>query len=227
MIRRALLLCISAATITAAADATAQAEGSTTTATATAAPAPAPSTEEPRHQGFFLRVAGGGGAFHDSFRVPALLFTLGGEATGPSGAFEVSAGYAVRPGLIIGGGVYGEQVVNPKITFEGNPVTTDVHVGTLIMVGPFVDWYPKAGNFHFGGALTAARITLQDNAGNIKDQSPAGGAVVAEVGYELPFTDNQEWAIGVMARFVGGYLTDSSYNHTISAGSLLLNVTFN
>jgi len=198
-----------------------------TTEPTPAAPTPAPEPEPQRHQGFFLRAAGGGGAFHDSFKLPLGLFNLGGDATGASGSFEVSAGYAIRPGLIIGGGVYGEQVVSPKITFEGSPVTTDVHVGTLIMVGPFIDWYPKAGNFHFGGAVTAAHITLKDNSGNISDQSPTGGAVVGEAGYELPFTDDSQFAIGLMARVVVGYLTDSSYNHTITAGSLLVNFTYN
>jgi hypothetical protein len=217
MIRRLCFLCTAITLVTAAADATAQTNET-----------PTPSGEESRHDGFFLRLGVGGGGFHDSFSLPVLLGSqFNGTATGATGSFEISAGYAVRPGLILGGGVYAEQVVNPKISFQGNTVSTDIHVGTLVMVGPFVDWYPKSGNFHFGGALTAARITLQDNAGNIKDQSPVGGAVVAEVGYDFPFTDNQRWALGLMARFVGGYLKDDTYNHSISAASLLVNVTFN
>jgi hypothetical protein len=215
-----ILSCLVLASLTICATATAQ-----TTTESAATPTPAP--EETRHKGFFLRAALGGGGVHDSFSVPFLIGSLDGAAEGPSGSFEISAGYAVRPGLIIGGGVYGEQVVNPKITFQGNPVASDVHVGTLVMVGPFIDWYPKAGNFHFGGALTAARITLQDNSNNIKDQSPVGGAVVAEVGYEFPFTDNQQWGLGLMLRFVGGVLKDNTYTHDVTAGSLLLNVTYN
>ena len=223
MLKRLCFLC-SALTIvtslTAAADATAQ-------TTSTEEPLPAPSGEETRHTGLFLRLGVGGGGFHDSFHVPLVFQEFGGQATGATGSFEISAGYAVRPGLIIGGGIYADQTVNPKITFEGNTVASDIHVGTLVMVGPFVDWYPKAGNFHFGGALTAARITMRDNAGNVKDQSPVGGAVVAEVGYDFPFTDDHKWALGILARFVGGYLKDDVYEHSISAGSLLLNVTFN
>jgi hypothetical protein len=224
MLRRLCFLASSLALVTAAADASAQ---TTNGGNDGAAITPASSGEETRHTGFFLRLGAGGGGFHDSFKVPVVFTQFGGEATGATGSFEVTAGWAIKPGLIIGGGIYADQVVSPKITFEGNPVATDIHVGTLVMVGPFIDWYPKAGNFHFGGALTAARITLQDNSGNVKDQSPVGGAIVAEVGYDFPFTDDAHWALGVMARFVGGYLTDSTYNHSISSGSLLLNLTFN
>lgn len=216
---RFLSLLASVATATITATATAQ------TSSPEAAAAPEPAND--RHTGFFFRGALGGGGLHDDFKVPILFNQqLGGTASGASGSFEASFGWSVRPGLIIGGGIYGEQVVNPKITFQGSPVTSDIHVGTLIMVGPFIDWYPKQGNFHFGGALTAARVTLSDNSGNVKDQSPAGGAAVAEVGYDFPFTDDARFALGIMARFVGGYLSDASYNHSITAGSLLLSLTY-
>jgi len=180
------------------------------------------------HDRFYLRFGVGSGYAHDQLRSEYIIFSYEGEAQGASVVGELSAGWSLKPGLIVGGGIYFEQVADPKITVEGQDVSDDVSVGTLVLVGPMIEWYPNAkGGFHLGGAVGGARINVKDESGQTKDNSPVGGGGMFGIGYDFWVAD--EWSVGVAGRFTGARMEDSDANitHTWSAGSLLVNATYN
>ena len=193
------------------------------------APAPAPPPPplgRPRHTGFYLRLAVGGGGFTDSFRLEALDTGYDGTATGGTFASELGIGGAVVPGLILGGSLYGESMVNPTVTVQGFSQASGVSVGTLGMIGPFIEWYPNPNRgFHLGGALTAARITLSDSNGNITNNSIVGGGLVFDLGYEWAL--GEQWGLGVMGRLIGAGLSDGTVHHDVGGASVLASLTFN
>jgi hypothetical protein len=180
------------------------------------------------HDGFYLRAAIGGGRFRDDFKHEVLgLFGLGleGHAEGPSVSGEVTAGYAIKPGLILGGGVFFEQVASPKVEIEDVDYSDTVSVGTLIMAGPIIEWYLKPeGGFHLGGGPVGARLEIKDDSGDLSEHEPVGGGGVVGVGYE--WWIGEQWALGLMGRFAVARLQDDDIVHTVTAISLLANVTY-
>lgn len=184
------------------------------------------------HDGFYLRLGLGGGYVHDNLKYegPTLLGLAAptGEAQGASFQGDFAAGWAIKPGLVIGGQVYIEQVANPKVTIGGQSYSANVSVGTLTMFGPFIDWYPNAHKgFHFGGMLGVSRITMKDNSNTQLNNEPVGGGGMAFVGYE--WWVGKQWAVGLMGQFAGASMNDSSSNirHTWTSGGLALSVTYN
>jgi hypothetical protein len=180
------------------------------------------------HDGFYLRAAIGGGRFRDDFKHEVLgLFGLGleGHAEGASVGGELSAGWAVKPGLIIGGGVFVEQVASPKVEIEGVDYSDTVSVGTLIMGGPIIEWYLNPeGGFHLGGGPVGARLEIKDESGDLSEHEPVGGGGVVGVGYEWWVAE--QWALGVMGRFAAARLEDDDIVHVVTVASLMVNVTY-
>ena len=190
-----------------------------------AGPEPVAPPPAPKHTGFYLRLGAGVGGFGDSMQVQGTgIYT--GTASGGTGSLELGLGGAIKPGLIIGGAVYSETMVNPTMSINGLNVATDYQVGTLGLLGPFIEWYlnPNKG-FHLGGALCAARITLSDDKGVIQTNSILGGGAVFDIGYEWALGD--EWGIGVMGRLIGAGLSDGQTHHDVGGGSVLASLTFN
>ncbi len=215
-------------------DSSAAASGDATLGYPGAKPGASVDTGDYTHDGFYLRLALGGGYVHDNLHfngtriLGVAVGAFDGEAQGGSFQGDLAAGWTVTKGLVIGGELYIEQVANPKITFSGRSVSSDVSVGTLTMFGPVVDWYlnPHKG-FHFGGMLGVARITMQDKSNNKLDNQPIGGGGVAFVGYE--WWIGKQWAAGVQGQFAAASMNDSSANlrHTWTSGGVALSVTYN
>jgi hypothetical protein len=205
-------------------DAPAAGAGGTAT-TATESPAPAGKSLPHRHDGWYLRMALGGGALTDTFTVEGLGNLLpSGKATGASGSAEIALGYSVLPGLAVGGSLVGEQVASPKVTYDGKDYST-ISVGTFAMFGPCIEWYPSAtGGFHAGAMIGGARLTMKDSSGVVTDTQPVGGGGALGAGYEFWIGD--EWSLGGALRLVGASLSDQGIHHTIAAGSLLATLTY-
>src|SRR5262249_4462989 len=112
-------------------------------------------------------------------------------------------------------------------TVDGVSQPTDIRIGTLGMVGPFLDWYVKPDKgFHLMWALCGARITLEDQSGNVKSNAPIGGGGGFGIGYERSLGGKP--ALGIMARLAGAALTDSIIvRHNVYGASLLGTFTFN
>lgn len=199
-------------------------------ASVAAPPAPASSPKKPAgmHDGFMARLAIGGGTFNDSFELEGLQFfglnAVDGKATGPSVSGELTLTWGLKPGWLLGGGVFSEQVASPKITVQGK-ANTDISVGTLGLVGAYLDWYPDAtGGLHFALAAGAARITIKDASGNTSNNAPAGGGGALCAGYEFRLGDS--WAIGAHLRLLAAGLSADGLHHTVTVPSLLLSIAY-
>jgi hypothetical protein len=180
------------------------------------------------HRHFMARIGLGGGTFKDSFDVEGLRFlgidVVNGSATGASVSGELTMTGSLSQGLLLGGGIFTEQVASPKITVNGEDAST-VSVGVMVLVGPFIDWYPmKTGGLRVGAAIGGARITVKDSEGNIEDAEPAGGGGVGEIGYELSLSET--FALGAELRFMGASLSANGLRHSVSVPSVLLTLSY-
>ncbi len=188
--------------------------------------------EGPRvHRGFYLRAALGGGFARDglSYTGPLGVKYPSGEASGGSVVGDVALAGSLKPGLFLGGAFFFEQVASPKVTLGGVDVASDVGVGTLLFVGPYVDWYfdPHKG-MHLLGSVGGARITTKDKSGNTADQnaSPVGGGLIAGFGYD--WWIGEHWSAGVVGRLTFASMKDGTANvsHTWTALSVAGELTF-
>jgi len=191
---------------------------------------PAPALEDPTaeyHEGFYFRVALGAGALVDSFNGPFGIWD--GHAEGGSGSFELALGGSLAPGLVLGGAVMVEQVVDPKVTINGAPASEsdNVSVGTFVLVGPFLDWYPSPeGGFHLQGMVGGARIELKDSEGvEREDHHPIGGGAAIGAGYEFWIAD--EFSLGILGRIGWGTMRDDDVTHHVGTFSALVTLTYN
>jgi hypothetical protein len=194
-----------------------------------AAPAQSGGSQPLTHDGFYLSGALGFGRMRDDMELTIDILGFGREYEGHAEGFSVAghlfAGFTVTKALVVGGGVFVEQVTDPEIEIDNADVGDDVSVGTLALVGPGVVWYSnKQGGFHLLGAIGGARIELKDNSDRIKDHSPVGGGIVIGVGYDFFIGD--EWSAGVLLRGLGATLSDDNLTHRVTSGSLMLGVTY-
>jgi hypothetical protein len=200
------------------------------------------------HDKFYLRLAGGLSYFSDAVESepitsPLRLGRVTGTIKGVAPAAELAAGYAVLPGLIVGGGLYFHWILSPS-TDNGNleavgdvPETVNFAGTTLALLGPFVDYYfdPAAG-FHVQGSIAYGILSLGEGRGAntdrayVQEQSGGGLALMAGVGYELWVSGG--WSVGALGRLTAGWGSGDDKNgyawkHTILVPALLFSATMN
>lgn len=195
------------------------------------------------HDGFYLRLATGFGAYSETIRSERsdrYGGTVKGQSTGFATLGELAVGGTIAPGLVLGGGAYTAQLIAG--TFRVNddsdgdpPPELDPEVRNFALVGPFIDWYPnpKTG-FHFQAALGLATLSgVHLDTSAVNDDEPyhaIGGGVMLGVGYEWWVGD--EWSMGVSARLLGSFLrgkddSDVMWNHVAGTGpSPMFTVTY-
>lgn len=187
-----------------------------------------PLPERPRwHTGFYLRLGAGFGGMVDGFSRTGER-EAEATASGATGAFEIAAGGSIKPGLVLGGGFFMDWMANPRIEIDGQDVTDQLgdqmSVGSLLMIGPMIDWYPNPDRgFHIQGVLAGARLDVSDSSGNVQ-HSPLGGAVLLGVGNE--WRVGNCWGIGVLGRLTLAALGDADWTHRVGALSLLFTASF-
>ena len=182
--------------------------------------------EDDGHHGFYLRAAIGGGGLTDTFRSQIFLTSITGKATGPSANFEVLAGVALKPGLILGGAFLAASVQNPAVTVENAKVATDIQVGTLLVFGGAIVWYPTpTGPLRIEGVLGGARITVKDSNGKVASNEPVGGGGAASIGYEWRLSE--KWSLGLLAQGMFGSLSDGFNHHSVGCGALYVTGGYN
>jgi hypothetical protein len=125
------------------------------------------------------------------------------DGVGP--AYEILIGGTVARGLVIGGGIIGQDISSPKVrlnttgnaTVSGSDLSTTGALG-IGALGPFIDWFPdEHGGLHFGGMVGIAVIGLGN--GNGDTDTGIGGSLWT--GYDFWIAD--QWSLGAEARAVG------------------------
>lgn len=197
-------------------------------------PPPPPPAENPtahRHDGFYLRMGIGVGYGHIHSSGTLTDTNLGSSTTdqgdfdatydGAGPAYELLIGGTVARGLVIGGGLVGQDISNPKVRLNttgnlivsGSNVTTNGSLGVGAL-GPFIDWFPdERGGLHFGGMVGLALIGLDNGNGNT--DTGIGGSLWT--GYDFWISD--QWSLGAEARAVG-VSAKRQFSDNVTSGSL-------
>ena len=156
------------------------------------------------HDGFQLQLTGGLGYYHASFDPD-------GTASDLTTSSSIMMGGTLKPGLVLGGGLFVDRAGSP--TFEQGGVETEPDVTQFVVgIGPYVDYYLKPeGGLHFTGFLGWGGVETSSN-GNAGGSDPTGLVVSAAAGYDMFISD--EWSFGGQFRLAYGKfsLNDASYN---------------
>jgi hypothetical protein len=193
--------------------------GDTTAAVGTTGP-----TTEPLHQGFYLRVWAGPALRGDT----ATLGAVSADSAIPAGDFEVGAGGAIVPGLLVGGSFFfsvgGDQldVTCPSTVMDPGCNTATPQSRFVAGLKIWADWYPFVSGFHFGGGVGLTRMKLDDGFALLPDTTAIGAMVDLYAGYDFWVTD---WAtLGAALRIAGWRAQKEEV--VLSGGALSLLVTF-
>jgi hypothetical protein len=154
-----------------------------------------------RHDGFYLRMSLGGGAFASDveFDAPGSdnVALRGGGA-----AFDLLIGGSPSPGFVVGGGFLINTASDPDLETAGETFDTELTLG-FALFGPFIDVFPDPeGGFHAGGMLGAASFSVNSDDDDDSDQNSSGWGGAVWLGYG-GFVSSQ-WSLGGMLRFAGG-----------------------
>ncbi|MEZ4223984.1 MAG: hypothetical protein R3B13_23750 [Polyangiaceae bacterium] len=160
----------------------------------------APPAEEPGrhlHDGFYMRLGLGAGALAATYQSDSNLGTdadIGGAGLG----IDIWLGGTPWPGLVIGGGISGNSVDEPKIEAGGTSQNISNTTLTASMLGLFVDGFPDPeGGFHVGGMLGIATLTFRDEDRD-EEQRHGGGGAALWAGYAGWI--GSDWSLGGMLR---------------------------
>jgi hypothetical protein len=186
------------------------------------------------HDGFYLRLATGFGAYNETIRQKGADDQT--AVTGIATVSEIAVGRAVRPGVIFGGGVWSCGVLASDRAVRGPAPPSEVidSQGNFSLIGPFLDYYfdPRRG-LHLQGAAGFATLRgIEVQSGEFDRHALSlGGGLMMGFGYE--WWVSNEWSLGVLGRITGGFTTgtdqsDTRWFHTVGASpSVLFSGTFN
>lgn len=198
--------------------------------TQTTVQAQAPARGAGVHDGFYLRLATGFGAYNEGIRRAGQDRET--RVNGIATVGELAIGGAIRPGFILGGGVWSSTVLASDRTVRGTTPPAEVldTRGEFSLIGPFVDYYPDATQgLHFQGAIGLANVRGFGNGDD--DPVALGGGLMLGIGYE--WWVSEEWSLGVLGRLAVGAATgtdntDKRWYHTVGATpSALFTATYN
>ncbi len=161
--------------------------------------------------GLYLKVGVGASglsmsrAGHVSAGSGPAAYTGDSSIGGGGGAFELTLGGTLRPGLILAGTLVDQSVASPALHTDARDIDLDgqLHYGLL---GATLTWFPQPnGGFHVGGTLAAARAWAKAPQPAFSEYlGGAGGALALDAGYLWWISD--QWSLGLSARLSGARL---------------------
>jgi hypothetical protein len=196
------------------------------------------------HDKLYLRFAAGLAHYSDAVESEPLpvLGVATGTIKGIAPAFDLAAGYTLIPGLVVGGGLYYHLIPSPVASNAhsnlGNfPEDIEFGTTTLVLIGPFADYYfdPRSG-FHVEASIAYGIQSLGEGRGSntnqqyVQEQSGGGVALMAGIGYEWWVSDG--WSLGALGRITAGWGSGSDrqgyeWNHNVLVPALLVSATMN
>jgi hypothetical protein len=197
-----------------------------------------------RHDGLYLRLAGGFAGAVDPARVERPGLEVEGTLSGTGIAWDAAVGGTLGSGLVLGGGLFGAAVASPEaddmeatlgglVDFNGD---VEFDGMSFVLVAPFVDYYPSpTEGLHFTGALGLGVLTVGDGTLEgltyvpFQDHGSAGLGGMVGVGYEL-WVANQ-WSLGALAHVTyaapaGEDDDQTEWQHHLWVPAVLLSATF-
>lgn len=199
-----------------------------------------------RHDGLYVRVAGGVGSASDSVTADRTLPSqqdfgfdpapIDATASGIAGNTEIAVGFTPFGGVAIGGGIYTASIPAMEAKVD-DPDTGNYkyRISQLALFAIMVDAYfmPEKG-FHaqLGGGLSTfvAGVAQPEYAGQRAQAHTAiGFGAMLGVGYD--WWVSEQWSLGLLARGMYGSMsgTDSegvTWTHKALAPSLLITATY-
>ena len=166
-------------------------------------PPPLPPEASPtyhNHDGFYLRMAIGGGG---------LWQTLSSEQNGVAdakvrgggGAIDLLIGGTPVDGLVIGGAIFTQTTNKPDLEVNGQTRSVNGNA-SLVLIGPFIDgFFDPHGGFHVGGALGLTGFNFKDDDDKNADNTGyGGGGAVLFGGYDAWISS--DWSLGGYLKFM-------------------------
>lgn len=193
------------------------------------------------HDGFYMRIATGFGAYNERAFAPsseAYGGALQARARGFAVASEFAMGGTPWAGFVIGGGIYSTEVYSASLNFsregvEPEDLADEARNYTLLAV--FADRYfvPNVG-LHVQAALgvsfqSALTVDVDVDSEN-DDYEVVGPGFMLGLGYEMWIAE--QWSLGVLARFGSSVLFGRDSNevnwvHVITTlPTFLMTVTY-
>lgn len=160
----------------------------------TSAPPPAPQGRDFHyHDGFYLRTTLSLGRFGGGLSLGQDDDQRDIDADGNGLDVSLLVGGTPSPGLAVGGGLLLGSLMRPDFEEDGDALAT--RNVALLLVGPFVDGFPKANaGWHLGGMLGLGGLGET----SVSDAS-AGFGGAAWVGYDTWV--GADWSLGGLLRF--------------------------
>lgn len=201
----------------------------------------APASEPRRHDGFYLRVASGFGAFDERLAAQsgAGLEPSRGRSRGIATLGELALGGTLGEHWVVGGGIYAADVLASTYRADPErplppPAELDPGLRSLSLIGPFFDWYARSsGGVHLQAALGLATLTPRvfgDPATEQSEYLALGGGLMLGAGYDFWIAD--EWSLGVLSRTTIAFLrgeddADRGWTHlALTSPGLLVTLTY-
>ncbi len=211
---------------------------------------PAAAAEPRVHDALHVRAAFGLGYAGDHFASDEVNLlgvedpageAVEGHLGGVAVTGELSAGYGVFDGGLLGAGFYFNLGPSPhagEIDWIADIDEVDFESGSFFMLGPMFDYYPDpAAGLHLTLALGFAHLGLGDGDAELElpievpvaDQQGAGAAGMLGVGYDFWIADVA--SLGVLGRFMIARTgaeddNDVDWHHTVYSPALLLSASF-
>jgi outer membrane protein with beta-barrel domain len=179
---------------------------------------------DPRtHDGFQFRGAVGPGYLSTSASAGGQDLSI----KGISGSTDIYLGGTPVSGLVVGGMLNFTTSFGPKVTVNGQDISSLGENGsnslTLLTVGPYVNYYfdPTDGLYLLGMVgYGAESYTQNGSSGN----SPGGPAFALGVGYDFWVAD--QWSLGVLGRFTYGSLSLNSVTYSTINPAVMFTFTY-
>ena len=178
------------------------------------------------HDGFFLRMSIGGGWLKNKITGEIAGYDL--ELTVSSGTvpIEILIGGSPVPGFVIGGGLWADPLLSPKVESDYFDDAELEDTSTQFSrLGLFFDYYPiPQDGLNLQLSVAYAAFSVRDDTTDRLLANAKGVSVGGGVGYEW-WIGNQ-WSAGVMGRFDYASLKAHSEQHSLVYPAVVMTFTY-
>lgn len=172
------------------------------------------------HEGFYLRLGLGGGAFvlsrsAESNSLSSAPDFADSRITGFSVVSELSIGGTPLPGLVVAGSLINHNHPSPELERDdGRRIELGDTNMLIVLMGGTVDYYPRVDRgFHVGGTLGLSYIVAPSRSA-FQQLGGVGPGLAGHVGYDFWISD--DWSIGPALRLNLAYATANRSEGSLS-----------